>query len=151
MMIMYGWGDKLKRDVPVGVMVCQNCRSFAHYYLGRVVFKVHICYIPVFWRTKGYFIFCDNCEKGHELTKEQYRELKSVYGMFSNKKLIADCYQCAVELSAGLELNEHNVEYVLSQLQQKYPIQNQLLTNQYRGMIADIMRYRIQPQQAWEQ
>ncbi|WP_124097935.1 hypothetical protein [Ruminococcus sp. Marseille-P6503] len=148
MLIMYGWGNKLKRDVPMGVSVCGGCRSFSHHYLGRLVFRVHICYIPVFWRTKGYYVFCDNCEGGQEISKEQYRELKEIYRMFTNKKLLTDCYHYAVQISQGLELNDHNVDYVLSQLQQKYPIQHQVMIDQYRGLVSDIMRFQIQPQQA---
>lgn len=140
MLIPYGWGDKLKKDVPMGIMICDGCRSFSMYFLGRVVFRVHICYIPIFFKTKGYYIFCGNCSNGRQISKEQYKAMKPVYKTFKNKKQLTECYNKAKELSKGLEATDQNVESVFKTLAQSYPIDNEMMANQYRGMIADIMR-----------
>ncbi len=146
MLIMYGWGNKLKKDVPMGMTACGSCGQFQQRYLGRVVFRVHICYIPIFWKTKGYYIFCGNCERGQEISREQYEIMKPVFRTFTNKKLLKDCYDSAVKLSYGMEASEQNVEQVFTQLAQSYPIAtHELIAQQYKAMIFDIMRYRIVP------
>lgn len=144
MLIPYGWGDKLKKDAAMGILACDRCSSFSRHYLGRVVFKVHICYIPVFWRTKGYYVFCENCEGGVQISKEQYRNMKPVFKTFSNKKLIGECYNKAVELSRGLEPTESNVDYVFGQLSQEYPINtHDILAQNYRAMVSSIMNFQL--------
>ncbi len=146
MLIPYGWGNKLKKDVPMGFMACGKCRGFAPYYLGRVVFRVHICYIPVFFKTKGYYVFCGNCEAGREISKEQYEMLKPAYKLFTNKKLLKQCYNDAVTLSQGMEPTDMNIQYVFDSLAKTYPIDGEILANQYKTMIADIIKCGVVPQ-----
>lgn len=149
MVIPYGWGSKLKKTVPMGIGICNGCMSFSMQYLGKVVFRVHICYIPIFWKTNGYYVFCGNCERGAQITKEEFRRLKPAFKMFSNKKMLMDCYNRAVQLCTGFEANDANVSNVYRELVQVYPqLGNEIIAQHYMKLISDLLTYGVNRQQA---
>lgn len=142
MLIPYGWGTKLKKTAPMGIGACGGCNSFAMHYLGKVVFRVHICYIPIFWKTKGYYVYCGSCERGFQIKKEEFRRMKPAFKTFTNKKMLMECYNKTAQLCAGLEASDENVQKVFGELVQVYPqIGNEIIAQHYTKLISDLLMY----------
>lgn len=140
MMIIYGWGDVVSKGKAMGIMPCDGCCGLTMHYLARQVFRVHICYIPVFRKTKKYLVICDNCNNGYEITKEAYKNLTAVHKTFCKKKDLLECYQYVDYLTANLINSAENAQWVLDKLKERYPIEEGIMSNQYRNLIETVLR-----------
>lgn len=151
-MIVYGWGDVVKHKQIMGYQWCQSCGSFAPRYLSKLVFRVHISYIPVFMKTKGYFIACKSCEAGKEITKQEFKALKELYKPMT-KSMAKKCFKELQGLCAGAADNsETSVSFIFNDIASRYPVAaNSALTGEYRQLITDLIGERIERQRALEQ
>lgn len=143
--IVYGWGNVLKKKQIMGYQWCPSCGSFKPEYLSKLVFRVHISYIPIFKKTKGYFIACPGCEKGREITKEQFKELKEKFKPMTNS-LSKKCFKELTQVCATCtECSETTVQGIFYQMAQKYPISaTEELTAEYRQLIIDLIGERLE-------
>ncbi len=150
--IVYGWGDVVKHKQIMGYQWCQNCASFAPRYLTKLVFRVHISYIPIFMKTKGYFISCKSCETGKEITKQEYKALKELYKPMT-KSMAKKCFKELQGLCADATDNsEASVSYIFNDVASRYPVSaNNALAGEYRQLITDLIGERIERQRALEQ
>lgn len=136
-MIYYGWGDVIRNKQFMGYQYCESCCDFKPYYLSKLVFRVHISYIPIFWKGKGYYITCNNCKRGRQLSKQDFRKLKAEYSPMK-KSLAKKCYKEICSICDTLDgCNETNVNYVMQQLSSTYPITaNETLRDHYHELIS---------------
>lgn len=140
--MIYGWGDTNRKILPLGYTRCKVCGAFKPLYLSKLVFRIHISYIPIFMKRKGYTIHCGNCMRYSEISQEQFAQLKEIYSSFKSKKLVKACYKDALSLCSGLEPDESNINYVLSKLKETYPISEGEMSNHYSDLIKDILIYK---------
>lgn len=141
--MIYGWGEVLRKDMPLGVKLCPKC-GYTMFYLARVVFRVHICFIPVFWQTKRYYVMCGACESGREISKEEYTHIEAIHKSFCKKKDLKECYMFIGSLTQNMFYDDNNVEYILKQLKERYPINDEVLSTQYRDLISLILKLKTQ-------
>lgn len=136
-MIVYGWGDVIKNKQCMGYRYCDGCGNFQLYYLAKKVFRIHISYIPIFMKTKGYYICCNTCKTGWEISKQEFRQLKNDFKPMK-KSMAKKCYKEICDLCDTMDAcNEANVDYIMVQLAAKYPIaDNQALKDHYHKLIA---------------
>lgn len=136
-MICYGWGDVIRNKQFMGYQFCDNCCGFQQFYLSKIVFRVHISYIPIFWKTKGYCICCKSCKRGRTLTKQEFRDLKAEYRQMT-KSQAKKCFKELCSMCDALGVcNEHNINYVMDTLAATYPITaNETLRSHYREAVA---------------
>ena len=136
-MIVYGWGNVLKKKQFMGYQYCASCCDFMPAYLAKVVFRIHICYIPIFMLTKGHYICCGTCERGKEISKLEYKMLKFNYKAMTKsqgKKAFTELCKLCDSLP---NYSPENVEYVYGQIASSYPISaNEVLQNHYRELIT---------------
>lgn len=137
-MIVYGWGDVFHKKKFMGYGYCERCGGFEQYYLSHLVFRVHICYIPVFMRPKGYYITCKGCDFGHSITKEDYKRYKSEYKAMS-KSMSKKCWKEICRLCDMLkEYSPSNVDYVMSQISAGFPVNtSEVLRQHYQQLVND--------------
>lgn len=145
--VYYGWGNVLKKKQLMGYQWCQTCGSFQPRYLSKLVFRVHIYYIPLFMKTKGYFIACKGCERGTQITKEQFKALKERYKPMT-KSLAKKCFRELTQVCASYtECSETTVQSIFYQMAQRFPIAaNETLIQEYRQLIIDLINERIERQ-----
>ena len=136
-MIYYGWGDVIRNKQFMGYQFCDSCCGFQQFYLSKIVFRVHISYIPIFWKTKGYCICCKSCKRGRTLTKQEFRDLKAEYRQMP-KSAAKKCFKELCSMCDALGVcNEHNINYVIDRLAAAYPITaNETLREHYREAVA---------------
>lgn len=119
-MILYGWGTKIIKMQFIGKYFCLDCGGFTDYHVVREVFRITIFFIPVFWHTKHYYIMCDSCQKGNEITKEYaerlFKEFANMYSPAKLDKIIDDTVAILKENSA------HEPNCILNQIKNKYEL-----------------------------
>lgn len=150
--IVYGWGNVIKYKKLMGYEWCSTCCSFKPRYISKLVFRVHVSYIPLFMKTKGYFMVCKNCENGKEITKEQFKQLKEAFKPLSNSQA-KKCFKDIVALCDPIhELTDGNVDYVLQTISQTYPVlANDTIASFYRKLVTDVIGERLERQRAFAQ
>lgn len=136
-MIVYGWGDVIRNKQCMGYKYCDGCGDFQLHYLAKKVFRIHISYIPLFMKTKGYYICCNTCKRGYEISKQEFRQLKNDFKPMK-KSLAKKCYKEICSICDTLDgCNETNVNYVMQQLSSTYPITaNETLRDHYHELIS---------------
>ena len=148
-MIYYGWGDVVRKKVLMGYGYCPNCQGITPMYLAKHAFRVHICYIPVFWKTKGYVEMCGDCEMGHQISKEEFKQLRLEYEPMP-KKLVKKCYKDICRICSAIADNSQaNIDYVMKQICSQYPIAtNDTLKSRYTALVTDMLTIQMQSRQA---
>lgn len=137
--MIYGWGERIWKSIALGMMYCPNCCITMHY-LARRVFRIHICFIPVFWYTKNYYVVCDKCSRGMEITQDVFKNLKQIHKPFCNKKQLIECFNYIVDLSNNMIYDNSSIEYILDRLKERFPINDPILENQYRSLIESVFK-----------
>ncbi|MBQ4094948.1 MAG: hypothetical protein IJC65_00805 [Oscillospiraceae bacterium] len=150
--IVYGWGNVLKNKKLMGYEWCGDCCSFKPRYLSKLVFRVHISYIPIFMKTKGYYMACKGCSAGVEITKAQFKQLKEDFKPMSNS-MAKKCFKEIVAICEPInELSDANVQYVIQNISQTYPIMaNETIGSFYRKLITDVIGEKIERQRVLTQ
>lgn len=150
--ITYGWGNVIRKKQMMGYAWCPSCGSFAPRYLSKLVFRVHISYIPIFMWTKGYLMTCKNCKGGVEITKDEFKNLKKEYKPMS-KSMAKKCFNEIKKICQPIgDYNETILNDVISQISQKYPVAvNETLKTFYSQLVTDVICAKLENQRALAQ
>ncbi len=134
---IYGWGDTISKKKMMGYGFCPQCGDFEPYYIGRVVFRVHIDYIPLVWIPKKRCIACKNCKTYREISKEDYKRYKQAYKPM-NKSMSKKCYKEICRLCDEIrEYSPQNVDTIMNSISALYPINdNEILSQHYSTLVA---------------
>ena len=145
--IVYGWGNVLKNKKIMGYSWCQSCGKFTPRYLSKLVFRVHISYIPIFMKTKGFFISCKDCKCGTEISKEEFKRLKEEFKPMTNS-LAKKCFKEISQICQPInEYSEGIVSDAMSQISGKYPVTaSESLAAHYRQLITDVICSKLEYQ-----
>lgn len=73
--IIAGWGKDAKVIAYVGLIKCEHCRNYAHWYLYEIGKKVTLYFVPVAKWDKKWYIVCGVCEASAELNKAEKDEI----------------------------------------------------------------------------
>lgn len=136
--MIYGYRTRLKKGRFIGYRICAGCRSFTPFYIARLVFVVHICFIPVFWYTKKRYIMCGTCERGSEISKKDYKIVNEKFKTFFTQQQCMEHYEYIKALCQGLRFDEYNQNTVYQRLCDKYNVQE--FEDYYMMIIKDVLK-----------
>ncbi|MGX8850549.1 zinc-ribbon domain-containing protein [Amedibacillus sp. YH-ame10] len=71
MFVIYGSGTKVEKWQYIGRRFCRSCSDFTNFYIGRKISYYSLFFIPIVKIPKAYYVMCNTCDIGFELTKEQ--------------------------------------------------------------------------------
>ena len=137
--MIYGYRTKLKMGRFLGYRICGNCQKVNTFFLARVVFVVHICFIPIFWFTKKRYLLCNVCQSGFELSKKDYKITEEKFKNFSSPDECLEHYRYIKELCRGLDYSQYNETTVYQNLCRKYSIEE--FEDYYMMIIRDVLQY----------
>ena len=75
MMVLIGYGQRIKDDIWMGNDVCPACGQRTQFRLKRLQQQASVFYVPVMTVTQKRMLVCDRCGAGWEKSREEYREM----------------------------------------------------------------------------
>ena len=75
MMVLIGYGQRIKDDIWMGNDVCPACGQRTQFRLKRLQQQASVFYIPVMTVTQKRMLVCDRCGAGWEKSREEYKAM----------------------------------------------------------------------------
>ena len=76
MFIVYGFRNKLKKDMSAGMHHCPRCGCQREFFMMRQVQQGTVFWVPVASVTQKCYMVCGTCEAAIEVEKKKYKEMK---------------------------------------------------------------------------
>ena len=77
MIVIFGFGKTTKRKFgSLNDKKCKFCQDGNEYELLRIITWFTLFFIPIIPYRFKYYLVCSNCERGFEITKDQFNSIK---------------------------------------------------------------------------